>query len=91
MRRRTAGESRPVTTIGTMPPAESSFRPWPSSVANALTSFAVGADVDAAVGEHAVDVEDRRADARRRPPARSEQQLGRERERGHGSARLAIR
>ena len=42
MRRRTAGESRPVTTIGTMPPAASSFRPWPSSVENALNVLAVG-------------------------------------------------
>ena len=36
MRRRTAGESRPVTTIGTMPACASSFMPWPSSVENAL-------------------------------------------------------
>ena len=28
--------ARPVTTIGTMPPPASSFRPWPSSVEKAL-------------------------------------------------------
>ena len=76
-RRRTAGESRPVTTIGTMPPRASSFRPWPSSVENALNDLAGCADVDAAVGEHAVDVEDRRADAAPGPP-RAQQQAGRE-------------
>ena len=48
-------------TTGAMPPCASSLRPWPSRCWKRLERLAVLADVDAAVGEHAVDVEDRSA------------------------------
>ena len=66
-------ESRPVITTGVMPPRASSLRPWPSRRAEGLEGLALLADVDAAIGEHAVDVEDRDAHALRR-----EQELRRE-------------
>jgi len=61
-----------------------------------LERLAGGADVDAAVGEDAVDVEDRRADAgagaaRRKQKARRELERGRDRQAGRGAARKSGR
>ena len=78
MRRRTAGESRPRDDDRHDAAGGEQLQALAVEGRERLERLAVGADVDAAVGEHAVDVEDRRGDAFARA-ARGKQQLGRER------------
>jgi hypothetical protein len=68
-----------VITHRLMPHCASSFRPWPSSVMEGLEGLALLADVEPAVGQHAVDIEERQPHADAQPGALgAQQQLGRE-------------